>query len=111
MGKKKKGLSIWQIAKLAWQIYKSYRGYEKMVKDGKKTSEFWMTIITVIGLVLQAVMGMLPPDKVAILATILVGIYTIARAVVKMTASKTDDEIVAKIGEEIISKLPDVDNE
>lgn len=102
MGKKK--MSLWQKARLMWTIIKTLMEVRKMRK-GVKTSEFWLTLITIVGTLIPVLQGAVSPTTWTIMSAILVGLYTIARAIVKLTASKTDDEIVDKIGQEIISRL------
>lgn len=76
----------------------------KKMKAGWKTTEFWATLLGIIGTLAGAVVGYLPPELVVKIITGLIAVYTVARAVVKLTPSTKDDELVAKIGE-VITKL------
>ena len=54
------------------------------IKDGFKTSEFWLALGVILGNgVYLAVTGKEVPFDLNIVATALVGIYTIARAIIK----------------------------
>ena len=75
------------------------------MKAGIKTTEFWLTLISVVGLFVPTLMGLISPEKASIVIGILVGIYTAARAIVKMTSTTIDDTIIEAIGENIINKL------
>lgn len=106
MSKKKKGMSLLQKIKFVWQIYKAIKEARKMsVKEGKKTSEF-KVIIAVIGVLIPVIWGFIPPNTATIIASVLAGLYLIARTYVKTTASKEDDEIVDLIKKDIIDKIP-----
>ncbi|MCD6437306.1 MAG: hypothetical protein J7L56_03445 [Halomonas sp.] len=96
----------WRIAKLVWTAYKTYREVRKMRK-GVKTSEFWLTVLTVIGMLIPVLQGTINPETWAIISGVLVGAYTIARAVVKATASKEDDRVLRIVWDKIIRQIDD----
>jgi len=105
MSKKKKGMSLLQKIKFVWQIYKTIKEARKM-KKGIKTTEFWLTVIGIIGTLIPMLSGMIEPKTWSIISAVLIGLYTIARAYVKSTASTTDDKILDKIEKDIIDKIP-----
>ena len=76
------------------------------MKTGFLTTEFWLSAITVIGLIAGAFTGQIPMATVALIVPIVTGLYIIARTVVKTTTSTVDDEILEKIEKDILSKLP-----
>jgi len=69
------------------------------MKNGFKTTEFWFSVISVVLSIWMAVQGLLPAEYVAGIIGIVTAAYTIARAIVKMTPSTKDDELLAKIDE------------
>ncbi len=81
---------------LLWKIYKKIK--EAKMKDGIKTSEFWLTVISSLITILLSIEGLIPVEIMTKTITILVGVYTIARTVVKFTTTTKDDEFVEKIG-------------
>jgi len=72
------------------------------MKNGIKTTEFWLSIIGIIGLILSAVYGLLPVDLMAKYSVYIVAAYTVARAVAKITPNTTDDRILDAIDEKIM---------
>jgi hypothetical protein len=76
------------------------------MKAGILTTEFWLSAITVIGLLVGAFIGTIPANTVALLAPIVTGLYVIARAIVKSSASTVDDAVLEKIKNDILSKIP-----
>ena len=75
------------------------------LKTGIKTTEFWMGAITIVGILIPTISGLVSYDLwVKISGAIVVG-YTIARSIVKITPNKIDDEFIAKIESDIISKI------
>jgi len=73
------------------------------MKSGFRTTEFWLSIIGIIGLILSAVYGLLPADLMAKYSVYIVAAYTVARAITKITPSKTDDKILDAIDEKIMN--------
>ena len=102
---KKGKLSLGQKAKLLLNIYKAYKEVKKMHK-GIKTTEFWLTLIAIIGSLIPMLSGVISPNTWAIVSAVMVGLYTIARAWVKSTASTTDDKILDAIKKDIIDNIP-----
>lgn len=72
------------------------------MKPGIKTTEFWITLV---GMFAPLIFGLVPAEYQGLVIAVLAGLYTIARAVVKMSASKMDDEILEKVKTEILTKL------
>lgn len=58
------------------------------LKPGHKTTEFWVTVLTVAGLVIASSTTALPPRYAAIGAAISTGCYAIARGLSKVTPPK-----------------------
>ena len=103
-----KGDDIMSIKNM-YNLFKTFLKVKKevnnMEKSGVKTSEFWLTALS-IGIVLwQALSGMIPPQTVAIITGILAGVYALARAIVKATKSTKDDEFFAKVEQIVNDKL------
>lgn len=71
-----------------------------MNNQNEKKTELWYSIGIAIVNIYFAIAGLLPAELVAKLLTILAGIYTIARVIVKWTKTTKDDEII-----EIIEKV------
>ena len=69
------------------------------LKAGWKTTEFWLSILTIVGMIWSAIQGFIPADLVAKVAPIVVMVYGIGRAIVKFTPTAKDDEILAKLEE------------
>jgi hypothetical protein len=67
-------------------------------KSGWKTSEFWISIATIVGSLFAAGGAFLPPQTVAMIITAVSCVYIIARSVVKLTPNPNDDIVVEKIG-------------
>ena len=76
------------------------------MKSGFLSSEFLMSAITVIGLLLGAFLDKIPMASLTLVVPIVTGLYIIARSFVKASASTVDDEILEKIEESILKKLP-----
>ena len=76
------------------------------MRKGIKTTEFWLTVIGIIGTLIPMLSGMIEPKTWSIISAVLIGLYTIARAYVKSTTSTTDDKILDKIEKDIIDKIP-----
>lgn len=72
------------------------------MNKGIKTTEFWISIIGIIGTLLPAFLGMLSPEKATLVSAFIVGLYTISRMVVKITTNVNDDKIVKAIKENIL---------
>lgn len=72
---------------------------EAKVKSGIRSSEFWIVVATVVASIWGAAGGLVSPELTTKIVGIVVAIYTIARTVVKATASTKDDELLDKIKE------------
>ena len=73
------------------------------MKSGVRTSEFWLTVIGSGVAIFSAVSGLIPADLSAKIVGGAVMVYTIARAIVKFTPSRKDDELLNKI-EQIVKQ-------
>ena len=62
-----------------------------MHKPGWQTTEFWVTQLTITGVVLTALEGVLPPKYAVLAVAISQGAYAIARGITK---AKRDGQIV-----------------
>jgi len=76
----------------------------KNMKDGWKTTEFWLTIFSAIVSIYFALSGIIPNDLAIKITAVCVSIYTVARAVVKVTPTTKDDELLDKLVEIVNSK-------
>lgn len=76
------------------------------VKSGAKSTEFWVSVIALLGAIGGAFIGKVPPDTLATVLTVVPGAYALARGIVKMTATKKDDEILDAIQRNILNRLP-----
>jgi len=88
-----------------YRFYKAYREVKKKmseVKQGKSTSELYVLIANIIVQIVGVMAGKIPAETSAMIVAILSGLYIIGRSIVKLTATKTDDMIVDKIGEIIV---------
>ena len=75
------------------------------MKDGIFTTEFWLTIIVLIGNILPTILGLLPVGKTSLICSAMIAIYTISRTIVKKTTSVNDDKIIEAIGQYIIPTI------
>lgn len=93
--------------KALWAVLKAKKELLKLmeIKDGWKTTEFWVNLVIILITLLAGVMSMIPAVTAAKILAGLAALYTVARAVVKVTPSTKDDEIVARIGKELEEKL------
>lgn len=74
------------------------------IKQGYKTTEFWLSVFTIILQVFLAIKGMLSVALATKIIAAITCLYTIARAIVKFTATTKDDEIFAKFEEILKNK-------
>jgi uncharacterized membrane protein HdeD (DUF308 family) len=75
------------------------------MKPGIKTTEFWLSVIAIVGMFVPTLLGFLSPELAAVVSAIIVGAYSIARGIAKLTTTTIDDTILDAIEESIISKL------
>ena len=57
---------------------------EKM-KPGWKTTEFWLTVLSNLAVVVGALEGVIPAEKMAIIIAVINGVYGVVRATTKST--------------------------
>ena len=69
----------------------------KGLKSGWRTSEFWLAVATMAGGLYLGLGNMIPDALMAQIIMVSGSVYTIARAVVKFTPSKADDDLLDKI--------------
>ena len=94
---------LWQYLKILKMLREVKRSMAE-VKSGKKTSEFIVLIGNLVVALAGVLAGQIPASTAAIILGVLSGIYVAGRSIVKLTATKTDDIVIEKIGE-IIKKL------
>jgi hypothetical protein len=75
------------------------------MKNGIKTTEFWLSLISVAGLLLGAVWNYIPTEMVAKYITFIVAAYTVARAIAKLTPTTSDDKILDAFNDKILSLI------
>jgi len=97
-------MNIIDKIKLLFLAKKSYEEVKGAMKKGIWTTEFWLTVITVIVNIWFAVVGLIPADLVAKILAGVAAIYTIARTIVKLTPTTKDDELLDKIVSIVESK-------
>ena len=91
-------MNIIQEIKLCFKIKKEVsKIQEAHMKSGIHTSEFWLTVIGSGVAIFSAVGGLIPADLSAKIVGVAIMTYTIARAIVKFTPSRKDDELLDKI--------------
>ena len=91
-------MKVLEKIKLYFKVRKEVKRIrEGAMKSGWKTTEFWLTIIGSGVAIFSAVGGLIPADLSAKIVGGAVMVYTIARAIVKFTPSRKDDELLDKI--------------
>ena len=97
-------MKVLKKIKLYFKVQKEVKRIrEGAMKSGWKTTEFWLTVIGSGVAIFSAVGGLIPADLSAKIVGVAIMTYTIARAIVKFTPSRKDDELMDKV-EQIISK-------
>ena len=101
-------MNLWAKLKLILKLNKIIKNFIKEVKEMKPksgflTSEFLLAVIGSGIAIFSAVGGLIPADLSAKTVGVAIMTYTIARAIVKFTPSRKDDELLDKV-EQIISK-------
>ena len=97
-------MNIIQKIKLYFKVQKEVKRIrEGAMKSGWKTTEFWLTIIGSGVAIFSAVGGLIPADLSAKIVGVAIMTYTIARAIVKFTPSRKDDELMDRI-EQIVKQ-------
>jgi hypothetical protein len=94
-------MNIIDKIKALWAVKKAVDGIqEAQMKIGWKTSEFWFAVMSQLVPVMLAVWGFIPATVMTQIMTttgILAGVYTLARSIVKASASKNDDVVFNRI--------------
>jgi len=67
------------------------------IKEGYKTTEFWLTAIGFLANLFFSIKGYIPTEISVKYGAILIAVYNLARAIAKATATPKDDEIIEKI--------------
>ena len=91
-------MTIIEKIKLLLKLNAAY----KQIKEASMKSkwferEFILTVLTVLGSLAAAIAGYIPVDLLIKVSGSVVAVFTIARAIVKATATQKDDEILEKI--------------
>ncbi len=77
-------MNIFQEIKALFVVKDTVKEIERMdIKAGWKTTEFWANAATQIVTLWGAVHGFIPPKWAAIVSTIGIAVYTVARTVLK----------------------------
>ena len=74
------------------------------IKSGWQTTEFWVCIATIAGTLYSGFGEYIKPALMIQVVAGITGMYTIARAIVKLTPSTKDDEAIEKIVQAFLSK-------
>lgn len=61
---------------------------EKYMTKGFKSTEFWLTVISSLVTMFEAIRGNIDPQVATIVGAVLTAVYTIARALVKTEEAK-----------------------
>lgn len=76
--------ALWTARKVGIEIYKEALTMDSTTtKPGWKTTEFWMNAAGQLATLWGAVSGFIPPKYAAIISTVGIAVYTIARTVIK----------------------------
>lgn len=99
-------MNIIEKIKVYFAVNDAYKKIKEAYMKGKGflTSEFWLTALGVLASLAGALVGYIPPELTIKIVAGLTAVYTIARAIVKLTPSTKDDELVEKIAQ-IIKNL------
>ena len=91
-------MNLIQKIKLYFKVQKEVKKIrEGAMKSGWKTSEFLLTVIGSLTAIFFALRGLIPADLSAKIVGVAIMTYTIARAIVKFTPSRKDDELLDRI--------------
>ena len=101
-------MNLWAKLKLILKLNKIIKNFIKEVKEMKPksgflTSEFLLTVIGSLMAIFFALRGLIPADLSAKIVGVAIMTYTIARAIVKFTPSRKDDELLDRI-EQIVKQ-------
>ena len=87
-------MNIIEKAKALWSIWAELNKIkEAKMKSGIMTTEFWLVVLGGISTVAIALWGIINPQWIVVATLWLPTVYTIARTIVKATASKDDDAV------------------
>ena len=77
-------MNILEKIKILLKIKKSIKEVETMaLKEGYKSTEFWLVVVSNLVNIVGALNGVIKPDTAAIILTILNAMYAILRTLVK----------------------------
>jgi len=97
-------MNLIQKIKLYFKVQKEFKKIkEGAMKSGWKTTEFLLTVIGSLTAIFFALRGLIPADLSAKIVGVAIMTYTIARAIVKFTPSRKDDELLDRI-EQIVKQ-------
>ena len=97
-------MNLIQKIKLYFKVRKEFKKIkEGAMKSGWKTTEFLLTVIGSLTAIFFALRGLIPADLSAKIVGVAIMTYTIARAIVKFTPSRKDDELLDRI-EQIVKQ-------
>lgn len=94
-----------------WRALKGYSKIKKEItlmgekKSGFLTSEFWLSVAGIVGTGFTAFGGFIPADLAVKVVLISTTIYTVARAVVKITSSTKDDAFVEAVAAKLVGMI------
>ena len=74
-----------------------------MLKNGYKTSEFWLTAAGIIINLYMYVKGLIPAEITMKYGAVLIAAYSLGRSIAKLTPTTKDDEFFDKI-EQLVKK-------
>jgi hypothetical protein len=71
------------------------------LKAGYKTTEFWVAVLTDVGLVVASASSSLAPRYAAIGAAVTSGLYTVARGIAKQNPPKDETVVTPAAGKSV----------
>jgi hypothetical protein len=71
------------------------------LKAGYKTTEFWVAVLTDVGLVVASASSSLAPRYAAIGAAVTSGLYTVARGIAKQNPPKDETTVTPAAGKPV----------
>jgi hypothetical protein len=71
------------------------------LKAGYKTTEFWVAVLTDVGLVVASASTSLAPRYAAIGAAVTSGLYTVARGIAKQNPPKDETVVTPAAGKSV----------
>jgi len=70
-----------------------------VMKAGWRSTEFWITVATAVGSLYAGASAFISPELSIKVVAIAGGVYALARAITKATATTKDDEFLEKLAE------------